>query len=183
MAITSYTVQRSGTITTVTVQSDLEGTVHYFWYVDGSFVGRSLGTRRSFSLAVDEQAEIEVLDSIDPEFDAVANAPEGFPARHTLRWVRSTDDDVALYRVEQKAGAGEWTQIGTVTHTGWEHSFLTGRLDDLTDYEWRVWPVDKAGNVGTEIAVEARRVVRTPDAPDFTAAFNPVLKKMTFAEA
>ncbi len=76
-----------------------------------------------------------------------------------------------------------WETIGIVPHdeAQWVYSLLSPRLDDLADAEFRVVPVDKAGNDGTALALSAERIVRTPDAPDFTATFDSGTTKITFA--
>lgn len=185
MAITSYQQQRFGTVIIVTVTSDLSGTIYYHWYIDGAFIASTQSPTRSFILEAGDQVRIEVNDTNDADYDPVANAPDGYPARRTIWWIRSTDDDVANYRVEQKKGEGDWTSIGIVRRNGatWAYSLLSPRLDDLSAYQWRVTPVDEAGNDGTAKTVQSEDVVRTPDAPDFTATFDSGTTKVTFAEA
>jgi len=97
MTITSETATREGGSTTVTVTSDLTAPVYFFWYVDGAYIGRTTIGRRGFALEPDDQARIDVLDSNDPDFDAIANAPNGFPARRTLVWNRSIDTETNHY--------------------------------------------------------------------------------------
>jgi hypothetical protein len=185
MAITSYQQQRFGTLTIVTVTSDLSGTIYYHWYIDGAFIASTQSPMRSFTLETGDQIRIEVKDTNDADYDPIANAPDGYPARRTIWWIRSTDDDVVSYRVEQKKGAGDWTSIGIVQRNGeaWTYSLLSPRLDDLNAYQWRVIPVDVAGNDGTARTVDAEDVVRTSDAPDFTISFDSGTAKVTFAAA
>lgn len=185
MSITAYDQKRFGSIVAVTVMSDLEGTVYYHWYLDGCYVGVTQSPTRSFYVEADEQVRLEVLDTIDADFDPVAGAPDSFPARRTVWWLRSLEADIDHYRVEEKEGAGEWTAIAVVHHDPlhWSYSILTGRLADLTDYQWRVVPVDAAGNDGTAEAIDAERIVRIPDAPDFEIEFDPETTKVTFSEA
>jgi len=185
MAITSYTQQRLGNATVVTVVSDLGGTVYYHWYVDGALVASTEVPTWTFFCEANEQFRVEVNDTTDPDYDPVANAPAGYPPRRTLEWVRSLDATVDRYRVEQRLDAGSWTTVGLVPVDGtlWAYRFLTPRLTDLGSYEWRVVPVDAAGNDGTAIALDAETVVRTPDAPDFTATFDSGTTTVAFAAA
>ena len=185
MAITSYQQQRFGAVTVVTVTSDLSGTIYYHWYIDGAFIASTQLPTRSFILEAGEQVRIEVNDTNDVDYDPVANAPDGYPARRTIWWIRSIGDDVARYRVEQKKGAGDWASIGTVQRNAatWSYSLLSPRLDDLSTYQWRVIPCDEAGNDGTAKSVQSEDVVRIPDAPDFTITFDSGTAKVTFAEA
>jgi len=185
VAITGYQRVRQGMVTTVTVTSDLTGTIFYHWYVDGQHVGGGLSPSRSFGLAAGDELRIEVLDTLDPDFDPVLNAPTGWPARRTLWWVCSLDEDVRQYRIEQKQDSGAWTVIGLVPHEvgTWSHSLLTPRLVDLAEYQWRIVPVDSAGNDGAAITIGPERVVRSPDGPNFTATFDPETSQVTVAAA
>jgi len=184
MAITAYTLTRLGEVTTVTVTSDLAGTIYYHWYTDGCYVGGGQSASRSFYLGLSDQTRVEVVDTNDADFDPVAGAPAGWPARRTLWWVRSIEADVASYRVEQKLGAGDWSTLAIVHDRpeAWDYAVMTDRLDDLSDYTWRVVPVDAAGNDGTPFTIGPEQIVRTPDAPNFTITFDAGTTKVTFAE-
>ncbi len=189
MAITSLTAQRSDGATTVTAVSNLSPgageSIRYHWYLDGVYVGVTFAGVRTFALEHGDQGRLEVLDTLDPDFDPVANAPEAWPARRRLWWVRSTAADVDHYRVEQQADGGAWSLLGIVRHeaSAWDYEYLTPRLDDLTEYAWRVVPVDAAGNEGTALSLGSEDLVRTPDAPDFTATFNAGPTTVTIAAA
>lgn len=185
MAITAYSQVRSGNVTTVTVASSLTGTVYFNWYVDGAFVGTTTTPTMSFSLEPGDQVRIDVVDTNDQDLDPVANAPAGWPARRTVWWVRSIDADVVKYRVEQRKGAGAWSTIGVVQHDAltWSYSLMSPRLDDLSTYEWRVIPIDAAGNDGTASSIGPELIVRTPDAPRFSATFNAGPTTVTLAAA
>lgn len=181
----TYTIERQGNAVLVTADSNLgpDGKVWYHWYVDGSYIASTTDNSHYIFLQADEQAQIEVVDTMDPDFDPVANAPIGYPARKTIFWYRSMESDIDYYRVDQKEGAGDWTEIGRVPHddSPWHYSLLTPRLTDLTAYQWRVMPVDQAGNDGTATTYDAETVVRTPDAPDFTQTYDEDTDKITFA--
>lgn len=182
----TYTQSRNGNVTTVTVTSSLSGTVYYHWYLDGTWVAVTTTNHYSFMLLPGEQARVEVLVSNDAGFDFVANTPpDATGSRVTLWWIRSADTDVREYKVEQNQDSGGWSQIATVPYlpSAWDYRVTSPRLDDLSSYEWRVTPVDLAGNDGTVTALDARTVVRTPDATDFTIAFDEGTTRVTFAEA
>ena len=185
MSITDYSVVRIGNVSEVTVTSSIGGTVYYHWYLDGVWQGATTEPVKTFWLDQDEQARVEVLDTADADYDYTANAPDGYPARKTLWWCRSTDDDVDHYRIEQQQDGGDWESLGRIhpRPNQWDFSLTTGRLDDLSDYAWQVIPVDILGNDGTALALDAETVVRTPDAPDFTATFDEGTTRVTFAEA
>lgn len=188
MAITSYIVTRLATATIVRVASDLSGTIFYHWYIHGAYVSLTMGTERGFTLADQERARIEVHDTNDPDYDAVANAPDGYPARRTIFWLRSSGwglEPEGRYRLEQKKGAGSWVAIGEVRQTAesWSFRMVTPVLDDLSTYTWRIISIDLAGNDGTALELDSEYVVRTPDAPDYTATFDPGTTKVAFAAA
>lgn len=180
-----YSVIRSEYVTTVTVTSDRPPTVYYHWYVDGVFIASTRSPTRSFRLSQSEQVRIEVRATRNPYYDPLSDPPVAWPARRSLWWVRSTDSTVSYYRVEEKLGAGDWETLRIVPQVAdqWAYSLLTDRLDDLSSYTWRVIPVDAAGNDGTPITIGAELIVRTPDAPDFTATFDSGTTKVTFDEA
>lgn len=183
--ITAYTQHRFGPLVEITVTSDLSGQIWYHWYVDGQYVGVTVGPARTIYLSGDEQARVVVVDTTDAGFDPYAAPPDRYPPRRLLWWLRSLDSDVARYRAEQKKGAGDWETVGIVHHDAnrWSYQLLTGRLDDLSDYQFRVVPIDRAGNDGTPIALDAERIVRIPDAPDFEITFNSGPKTVTFSAA
>lgn len=180
----TYEVVRHGNVTTVTVLGATGGAKFYHWYVDGAFVARSVAARRSFVLELDDRASIQVVATSDPDHDPIANAPVGYPARRTLRWVRSADRSIKSYKIRQQRGAEAVVLIGTTPHESgrWSYSFLTPRLDDLTSYTWYVTPLDEFGNAGTVIEI-TELIVRRPDPPDFTVAFDGGTTKVTFAAA
>lgn len=165
--ITSYLTTRIADVTVVRVTSDLAGTVYYHWYAEGEYLGRTTDPERAFQLAENEQLRVEVLDTTDADYDTVANAPAGYPARRTLAWLRSIDADAAWYRVDQQQDSGDWTEIARVPAEAgrWEYRLETDRLEDLATYTWRIVPLDTAGNEGTAVTIGPERVVRRPDAP------------------
>jgi len=185
VTITAYETIRATSITTVIVTSDLAGTVYFHWYVDGVYCGVTQSNRRDFFVDEGDQVRVECVDTTDAGFDAIAGAPAGWPARRLVWWVRSLEADVDQYRVEQSQDGGAWSTVGIVHHrdTEWEYSILTGRLDDLSDYQFRVVPVDRAGNDGAPVLLESERIVRSPDAPDFAIAYDAGTDKVTFAAA
>jgi len=185
MAITAYSQQQVGNVTIVTVTSGLSGTIYYHWYLDGLWQGVTQAPSKSFVLGVGKQARIEVNDTNDVDYDGPANAPTAYPAVRTLTWIRSLASDVACYRVEQQQDGGDWNTIGTVQRNGaqWEYRFTTPALDDLSTYDWRVYPIDETGNDGTVLNLDGELIVRTPDSPDYTVTFDSGTTKVAFAEA
>lgn len=188
MAITSTSTVRVGNVTVVTVVSNLIGTVYYHWYLDGAYMGQTTAPSFSFSLGAGEQARIDVVDTLDAGFDPLAAPPAFFPGRYTIHWVRSLSGDVQQYVVEQRIGTGgdPWTEITRVPHNvnAWDYQLLSGKLVDLTAYDFRVRSADGAGNVEAGgLAQMDVNVVRVPDAPNWTFTYNPATDRVTFAAA
>lgn len=185
MAITSTTQTRRLNVTTVAVVSDLVGAVFYHWYIDGAFVATTSTPVKQFFLDIGERVRIEVIDTLDAAFDPIANAPLGFPARRSILWVRSVDLETVEYLIEQQREAEGYIEIQRARQdaTTWVFDVLSPRLDDMASYTWRVTPVDAAGNLGTAIVIGPVAVLRTPDAPAFSIAFDPGTTKVAFAAA
>jgi hypothetical protein len=181
----SYAQRRHGYVSTVTVTTNLAGTVYYYWYMDGVWVARTTSNSYSFVPAPGEQVRIDCIPSHDAGFDYLANAPDVPAARVTLWWIRSTDTDIKEYKVEQQKDGGSWSTVATVPYQAgaWDYRITSPRLDDLGSYAWRVKSVDTAGNEGAAVSLTARTVVRIPDAPDWGYAFNEGTTKVTFSEA
>lgn len=182
MSITGYTQQRIGGITTVAVTSDLVGTIYYHWFVDGQHVASGTAAEHTFFLSAGDRSVVEVVDTLDAAADPLALAPAGWPARRTLWWCRALDGDLAIakYRIDQSRAGGTWTALGTLfaEPDRWDYSFVTDRLDDLTQYAWRIVPIDTAGNDGAALYLPAETIVRTPDPPRFTITLDEPTAKV-----
>ena len=185
MTITSTTATRIDELVQVAVVSDLTGTVYYHWYVDGVWRGMTSTPTHTIYVGSDAQARIDVVDTNDADFDYLAGNPSPYPAARRLWWIRSLAGDVDHYRIEQQIDGGDWTALAAVPRRGeqWHYEYTTGRLTDLTAYVWRVVPVDEAGNDGTAVTLDAETIVRVPDAPEFTATFDPDTETVAFAAA
>ena len=183
----------SGSMPRLGDESDIAATtvVYFHWYIDGVHIAETTSGRYSFYLPSGDQVRVEVLDTTDRDFDPVANAPAGYPARRELLWTRNTDARVSHYRIEQQKDGGAWTILARVREKigVWEHRYRTARLTDLATYSWRIVPVDitsggtSAGNDGTVLTIGPEKIVRTPDAPNFTATLDDATQKVTFAAA
>ena len=183
MAVTYDSIERTGSVVTIRVTSSLSDP-YYHWYIEGAWVGMTRVGEISVSLRDGEQDFVVCQDTTDPDYDAVASAPAGYPARRTLAWIASTDADVAHYRVEESKNGGGWAELGTVRDDGsWMYTYVTGRLDDLATYQWRVWPVDRAGNDGSPVELESENIVRRPDAPAYAVSFSPGALTVTVSSA
>jgi hypothetical protein len=172
MPTTTLSAVRIGEVTQVSVATDLVGVVAYHWYLDGSYLGATTETLKSFFLAKGQQARIECVPTDDADYDPYAAAQH--PASRLLFWVRSIDE-VEYYRIDQRVNGGDWQVLRIVYPQpgDWSFRHFTEALQDLAEYSWRIVPVDQAGNDGTPIVVGPEMIVRVPEAPSVTAEFDP----------
>jgi len=184
VSIISYKQVEAAGLVTVTVTSDLAGTVYYHWWRDGDYCGKTEVPRMTFYVAAAGHAVITVADTNDAEYDYVADAPYVHTATRTLYWTATTDP-CAAYLVEQQEDGGDWEEIARVPAEAdkWEYHHETGRLTDLATYSWRITPVDGAGQEGTATTIGPEVVVRVPDAPTCSLSFDDVTARITIAEA
>jgi len=185
MSVTAYSTFRVLNTIRVQVTSDLSTPLYYHWYVDGEYVGRTASSERWFALGANQQVQVVVVDTNDPNFDPYASPPAGYPLRKRLWWVRADDDEVRKYKVEQQQDGGAWTTIATVwaRQRIWLYSLRTPPLVDLSTYSWRIMPIDIYGNEGTASTEGPETVVRQPDAVRFTASYDGGADRVTIAEA
>lgn len=184
MAITSLTARRLGRLTVVTAVSGLSGTVYFHCYVDGTWIGQNTTGVFYITLDTNEQAQIDVQDTTSATYDYIANAPTVYSAKRSLFWTASADADISYYLIEQNKDAAGWTEIGRVYDNGiWSFAFLTLKLTDLASYQFRITPVDLAGNSGTAKTLSAETIVRVPEAPSFTISFDDGTDKVTYTAA
>lgn len=179
MAITSITQVTIGNAVRVTVVSDLSGKVYYHWYADGQWVGVSVAAQRTFNLQPLEDLQIDVIDTNDPDYDYLDNAPAAYPRRRTLFWYPSPSSDVDHYLVEETPDGDEVTVTAKVPHRPeiWQYQLTTGRLQQQGEhlgglgYSWWVRAVDRLGNVGGQTALAINRPqFGREDAPNFALA-------------
>ncbi len=184
MSITAYHIKRVGTSTLVTVDSDLSSPIFYHWYQDGQFVEMTRDNTKGFFLVPGSHSRIEVNDTNDADYDSLGNAPAGYPGSRLLGWCRSVAADVKKYKIEQRVDGGDWTQVAMLRHENrkWYYTWRTGFLTDLSEYEWRIIPIDAFGNEGTALTFTAEKIVRLPDAPNFRNTYNESTDKLTFIE-
>lgn len=170
MAITSVTQSRAGDAVRVFATSDI-ATPIFYWYFDGSYVGETQSGERFFVLSPGEQARIMVLDNAIANFDPIADAPDMYPARVTVEFIRSPDPDIDHYLIYEVKNTVH-TLVAKIMRNGeqWAYRYITPRLTDLATYQWRVDTVDRAGNVQSYTITKGRTCVRWPDAPNWTAS-------------
>lgn len=109
-----------------------------------------------FTLDAGESLVVEVLD--DPD----ASPSSAFPSRLTLGW--RPVSGAASYRVDEYV-ASVWTARRVLLEDGSPYyRYETRVLEDVTSHQFRVVPVDEAGNDGTALSFTVL-MVRYPDAP------------------
>lgn len=185
MAITSINQIKHLDVTIVTVASDLSGTIYYHWYIDGAYIASTQASEYTFHLADSDSVRVDINDTNDADYDPIANAPAGYPARRSITWQPSLEATVKIYNIEQKIGAGSFVTIGMIPHRpgAWEYVLLSPRLADLTVHTWQVSALDAAGETLGTRTLGGETIVRIPDAPDFTVAFDGGTTKVTFSAA
>lgn len=176
---------RIGNVVVVTAVTFLVGSpVYYHWFLDGVHVGS--GTSPTFSFSVEQagQGRVEVVDTLDSNFDPLSATIAQFPARYTVYWVRSLDTETREYLLEQQLEAGAYALVARLSHDEniWDYRLLSERLNDLSGYNFRVTPMDRAANMGTPLVLDIY-AVRIPDAPSWNYAYDPGSDRVTFAAA
>jgi hypothetical protein len=117
---------------------------------------------------------IEVLDRNDDE-EQVA-----FSGRLLLHWQAVAN--AASYRLEENVAA-VWTLRREMVDDGsGAYTWKTRWLEDLTTHQFRIIPVDAAGNQGTALSFSVL-MSRHPDVPQVGYAFVPGTGKVTINQA
>lgn len=182
-----YVVKRSGRSVSVTVIGDGTGTAstYYYWFRDGVFVGITATPRRTFQVRSGQQAVIEAVIRNDANVDPSTIGTVLPSGKVILEWVRSDGSDEVAYRIQQKQDAGAYATIARVPADGsWSYRYETGKLDDLSQYTWKIIGIDAAGNVqASGVTVGPVTIVRRPDAPDCDFAYSSGTSKVTISEA
>lgn len=187
-AVLGYEAIRHINVTKVTALGKLSAAAMpapiLHWYIDGQHMQSQRGPSHTLLNAAAEAAQVEAVATTDPLFDPFADPPVGWPGRRSLWWTRSIQDELSLYRIEQRRDGGAWVVIARVHHRKhrWVYWVWTPVLTDLSLYEWRGIPIDRAGNDGTAFALGSHKVARNPAAPEFTLSFNSGDSKVTIAE-
>lgn len=155
----------------IAYSSDLDNPTFYVWQ-DGELI---YGTPRE-SLVLTLQEDQTNLVSI---FDSPDDRP--LPTQKSDGLVRfSADDTSEAYRVYIKDGVTLTLQqeirAGTVKQS---HSYRTGRIDDDDGVTFQVTSIkDSLESVPAVLPVS---VIRIPDAPLVSAAFDDTTKKLTYS--
>lgn len=159
-------------------------------YRDGILIRTIAGTDDNGDIGSNGEAVVEVAGDTFPVFtvvdDDTAAAPDGYPDHVTLGWYAADGPASSAltdyYRVDQYDGA-EWNEVGRVPDTGAGYfTWASGTLADDTTHTFRVVPIGRNGNAGTAVTF-AMLVVRYPDPPNVTYAFNAGAGTVTITAA
>lgn len=161
MAITSLTSVQQGFQWLFQWVSDLSSPTYYVW-LNGEFLMETAETSVSLYIAPGDDLQLSVFD------DSAAVPPEHFPSRLTLRWVGR--DGAQMYRVEQYVDSAWVPRTLIPWRLSNVYRYTTARLDDVTEYQYRVLPLDAQGRSGTALNFTVE-MVRYPDPPTQTMDF------------
>lgn len=154
--------------------SDQATPVTLRFFVDGLAAGETVSNDGKFEFVLSAYQDLEVLDRSCqvPRFDS--------PKRWTLYW--SVVDGTLYYRIDELVSA-VWTERGRVSDLGQGHfTFLTGVLEDVTLYDFRVVPVF-AGDLEAAAIPFSATAVRRPDPPAVTYSYSAGTGKVTIGAA
>ena len=142
-----------------------------FWlYRNGVLLGTTTNTSTRLRVVAGQTVAFEVFDA------QPARTPIQFPGEIILQW-RAVADAVH-YRVEEDV-ATVWTLRATILEDGSGlYDWQSGPLDDVTSYDFRVRAVDAHAMQGTALALSVF-MVRYPDVPAFTSAYDSGTNKVT----
>lgn len=146
----------------------------FYVYRDGVLILTTPATSAIVFVPVGDSPVYEVLD------DPGATPTAAFPGYMILAWYASAGS--ASYRIDQLIGAS-WTPLITIDDLGQgTFQYRTATLPDGQTSQFRVVPIGTNGNAGTPTAF-ASLIVRHPDPPNVTMAFNAVGATVTISAA
>lgn len=186
MATTVTSERLDHNVVKVAASSSLGADATLYWYADGKLIqAASFPRERIFTLQPGRSALIEILDTTASPVDA-------FTREILIQWYAVSG--AIKYFVQQWIGVGaadndlpvddaDWQTLRTVVASAEEvYNHLTDWLDDLTEYTFRVVPVN-AENIEGEGLLMTFVVVGRPDAPDTTLAYDADTQRVTVAAA
>ncbi len=137
----------------------------YHVYVDGKYYDQTKETEASISFESEGRHYVEVKISgpgnIDEDIAPFLDNTPGMRARIT--WTASVSTDLDHYRIMwDKGDSSPLELLGRTKAT--ETEFITEELGDGT-YEFRVDPVDRAGNITISSSTDALLISKFPEAP------------------
>jgi len=114
---------------------------------------------------------LEILDVNDT--DDALNIQ--YPAYLVLQWRRV--NGAVSYAIEQYVDSAWVLQSRIYDDGSGYYSYTTEALDDVTEHQWRIKAADDYGNESSPLSFTAL-VVKNPDTPDVTIAYNESTKKV-----
>ena len=157
--------------------SDKTAPITFRVYVAGEkvteFISATKDSEIYLPIASGDHPFIEVMDA------DCAPEPAG-PGRASIYWFRVSG--ATTYRVERNISS-VWTLEAEVPDDGRSYFlWASGWLADVTSHQLRVVPVDDAGNQGSTTTKNIL-LVRHPDVPNVTYAYNSGPKTVTISAA
>ncbi len=148
------------------------------FYLDGVKVDEYTSTTSAWSrivpVAVGESPTLEVLDK------ASAIPSPAFSAHVTLNWLAVTN--AKYYRVEEYVSAAWVQRVMIKADSRTAYKWRTRYLEESTTFQFRVTPIDSAGNTVTALTYSFL-VVRAPDVPNVNMAYSNSTHKVTISAA
>jgi hypothetical protein len=167
MAITAFTYTlteeiNGGRVYRLDAVSD-DATPTFYWYEEGQLISVTKIGQIFRAVAAGLSVAFEVFD------DPATVATPGYPPRIVLQWERSPG--AVYYQIVQDAPiVDNPILLGTIPAQypveRWESPIL-----DAGEYEFSIYPVFDSEQLGKATSIPVR-VVRRPDAPEFTVDYD-----------
>ena len=142
----------------------------YRVYVDGILASKQVGSTFDIRIPSSQNPVIEVLD-ISSAVPSIA-----YPGYLELGW--QLDTDALQYQISQMNNDGLWVQQAIQNQdltTAWQ-TYTTPVLSDQVTAQWKVTPIDSAGNYGVPVSFMVL-MVRYPDVPQPLWTYNGSVSK------
>jgi hypothetical protein len=172
MAVTiTDTTQKSDTLWLFTFSSDLGGTPTFYIYIDGVLNETTTATTKLVQIQYDREFQIEILDDVN------AVPAEAYPDFARISWEPVAN--AAKYRIDQWDGVSAWDELAVILDTN-QNTFVydTQKIDDVTDYTFRIVPLNSADIEGSPREFNLF-MVRRPDRPNVTYTYDNGTAKIT----
>ena len=170
-ATITATAQTSATGWKVTWASDQASPTFYVW-VNGLFAYATQLLAGLFTVAPGTQLNLEIYDN-------PADSPVAAYSGQINLFLYGVEG-AAKYSIEEQV-AGNWlTRYTQPENGGWAYNWKSRYLEDCQTHNFRITPIDAAGNPGTPVTT-ASYIVRHPDIPAQNFSYNPATQALTVA--
>lgn len=146
----------------------------YYLYIDARLAETTTRTWKQLDVARGEVIQFDVFD------ESVSQPDPAYPSRALIAWDAVTD--AVSYRIDQYVDS-TWSELVLLRDTGATYyRYLTAVLDDDTSYLFRVVPIAENNIEGIAREVSLF-MIRRPNPPDVTYAYNATSATITIDEA